>query len=405
MAADSASLPTQLSSPHPFEQAAGGRIVQQFTLFAGVGYLFFLLVTLPSIVQSLDVMAWWWTALAMISVYGTGVTTGILAIRRASTSRLRTAASTSAVGYALALALWPLGWNGNLLDSNAIWIQALVGLPALTAAAAWRPVWPFVYLTAVVFAVSAINHAVRIPGRDDPVVVDAAWTLAFCLVPVAASVMGIHSARVLDATRDSAFATAGDAAALEARALERNRLDALTHDGVMTTLLTAARQGRTPSVARQAVNTLAEMRTLAQGDTDPIATLDAHSVLARLRHSVADVDPAIPPQAVITADDESRYPADVVSTLASAASEALRNSVRHAGRDAVRRVDISVSDDHLAMTVADDGIGFDPASVPAHRLGLAVSVRGRMTLLPGGTAEVESAPASGTSVRLEWTRP
>jgi signal transduction histidine kinase len=52
--------------------------------------------------------------------------------------------------------------------------------------------------------------------------------------------------------------------------------------------------------------------------------------------------------------------------------------------------------------VADDGRGFDPAKVPAHRLGLAVSIVERVRRLPGGDVEVRSRPGAGTRIHLSW---
>jgi signal transduction histidine kinase len=51
--------------------------------------------------------------------------------------------------------------------------------------------------------------------------------------------------------------------------------------------------------------------------------------------------------------------------------------------------------------VADDGVGFDPAAIGAHRFGLALSVHDRMDAA-GGYAVVESARGGGTVVRLRW---
>jgi signal transduction histidine kinase len=55
------------------------------------------------------------------------------------------------------------------------------------------------------------------------------------------------------------------------------------------------------------------------------------------------------------------------------------------------------------VTVRDLGRGFDPAAVPAGRLGLTRSVRERMAQVDG-RAVVESEPGRGTVVRLEWPR-
>jgi signal transduction histidine kinase len=55
----------------------------------------------------------------------------------------------------------------------------------------------------------------------------------------------------------------------------------------------------------------------------------------------------------------------------------------------------------VEIAVADDGVGFDPDAVGAHRFGLALSVLDRMAAV-GGCATVESAPGRGTVVRLRW---
>ncbi|WP_369799330.1 ATP-binding protein [Micromonospora sp. M42] len=56
----------------------------------------------------------------------------------------------------------------------------------------------------------------------------------------------------------------------------------------------------------------------------------------------------------------------------------------------------------VVVEVVDDGPGFDPATVPAHRYGLRESIHGRMTTV-GGRALVTSAPGAGTRIRLEWS--
>jgi signal transduction histidine kinase len=77
--------------------------------------------------------------------------------------------------------------------------------------------------------------------------------------------------------------------------------------------------------------------------------------------------------------------------------EALVNARRHS---AARRVEVILSTEQrrLRAEVADDGRGFDPASVQG---GLGVSgMRERASAL-GGRLEIESAPGKGTSVKVE----
>lgn len=76
--------------------------------------------------------------------------------------------------------------------------------------------------------------------------------------------------------------------------------------------------------------------------------------------------------------------------------EALVNARRHSD---ARRVDVvlSVAPREVQVEVADDGVGFDPASV---REGVGLSgVRERVATLDG-RLELESAPGGGTSVRV-----
>ncbi|WP_137876279.1 ATP-binding protein [Rhodococcus sp. Q] len=398
MATDSATVPTLNSNPHLF----GERIVQQLTLFIGGGYVFYLVLSVPLMGQSAAVTSAWWTVLAVVLMFGIGIAMGLSALFTAGRI-LRVAAGCASAGYVVALMLWPVAWNGGTIDADTVWFQTFVGIPALAAAVA-GPVWvPFVYLFCTVTAVQVINVQVRAPVANGAPVAEAAWTFAWCLVPIAAGVMAVRSARLLDATRESSLVEAAERAAVQARAAERTRLNALTHDGVMTTLLMAARRGRTPTVARQAAATLADMEALAAGSSAETDVVGESEVVAGIRSAVAQVDPH--QRITIVGErpgNEARYPTDAVVTLAAACAEAVRNSGRHAGEGAQCSVSVDLGDGGIEVTVRDDGCGFDPRSVPPDRFGVAVSIRQRMAHLSGGAASVVSVPGSGTVVTLRW---
>ena len=82
------------------------------------------------------------------------------------------------------------------------------------------------------------------------------------------------------------------------------------------------------------------------------------------------------------------------------AQEAVHNALRHAAAEHIE-VTLDARDGALALTVADDGAGFDAAApaLRARRLGLT-SMEERARAL-GGTLAVESRPGAGTRVRLE----
>jgi signal transduction histidine kinase len=82
------------------------------------------------------------------------------------------------------------------------------------------------------------------------------------------------------------------------------------------------------------------------------------------------------------------------------AQEALHNALRHSR---AARIDVRLEENGhgLALSVSDDGVGFDPGApaLRARRLGLT-SMEERAREL-GGRLEIDSAPGAGTNVRLE----
>jgi PAS domain S-box-containing protein len=95
---------------------------------------------------------------------------------------------------------------------------------------------------------------------------------------------------------------------------------------------------------------------------------------------------------------------DVRTLLFESVRELLFNVVKHAKVDRVA-LDLTVEPgDELCITVADEGVGFDPAALDRRSKDGEVawglfSIRERVTLL-GGRLDIDSAPGRGTKFRL-----
>jgi signal transduction histidine kinase len=105
-------------------------------------------------------------------------------------------------------------------------------------------------------------------------------------------------------------------------------------------------------------------------------------------------------------DADSRPPADVELAVFRIVHEALANAQRHAGASIIQ-IEGVISRNHLRLTIADDGRGFDPRAAAltqrAGRLGLA-SMRERASAI-GAKLTVSPAPVgSGTWITVEWNQ-
>jgi signal transduction histidine kinase len=89
-------------------------------------------------------------------------------------------------------------------------------------------------------------------------------------------------------------------------------------------------------------------------------------------------------------------PHDITLCLFRVVQEALQNALKHSAAKAIS-VHLGGSAEGLAVTVVDDGVGFDPGAVASKGLGL-VSMGERLDMV-GGTLKIHSRPGGGT--RLE----
>lgn len=191
---------------------------------------------------------------------------------------------------------------------------------------------------------------------------------------------------------------------------ERNRVARELHDAVTQKLfslrLSAQAAGtmlaKAPDMAavelervqRLAGEALSELRAVIV-ELRP-AELDRHGLAETLRKHVRLLDRLHPSVVVFECAELPPLDSAVEVAVLRVAQEALHNALRHSGAERVL-VRMEYQDGTLALTVSDDGSGFEQAE--SRGLGL-VSMRDRAESV-GGVMTVESARGQGTTVRVE----
>lgn len=386
--------------------SAEERLSRYMARFASAGAFAYLVLLGPQILSQFDRLQPWYTPLFVCSIFGPALCLSFASFRWSMPS-IRALVTAMAVAYLVGQVLWLATFEGPALGlTESAWIAVFPGLISVTTAIAWSNRAIFAYLLFVASFGQVVNYYSRIDHGNVPLFSDIVFGIVFCGIFTVTVTLVVRTGRLLDATRVAAESQAATAAASAARSVERERFDALIHDDVMSTLLSAARAGNSAALTAQSTTALARLDRLRAGisSTEPVGP---DSFLAYLRSALTEVADEVADEVVIDADTDSvsgdsTLPMEAVRALSASAAEALRNSVRHAGDRAEREVHVRVDAESVRIDVRDDGCGFDPASVAPHRLGLAVSIGGRMRQLPGGSAEVTSKPGHGTTVTLMY---
>ncbi|WP_274556719.1 GAF domain-containing sensor histidine kinase [Streptomyces spiramyceticus] len=195
---------------------------------------------------------------------------------------------------------------------------------------------------------------------------------------------------------------------------ERSRLAHELHDAVsqklfslrLTAQAAAALVDRDPARAKGELQQVAALAAEAADELrDAVvelrpAALDEDGLIATLRTQIQVMDRAHGAHVTFKSSGVRALPAAQEEALLRVAQEALHNALRHSGGS---RVDV-VLEKHgqgAMLRVTDDGSGFDPRTVrkAGRHLGL-VSMRDRASGA-GGQLTVESAPGTGTTIKME----
>lgn len=188
---------------------------------------------------------------------------------------------------------------------------------------------------------------------------------------------------------------------------ERQRLERNIHDGAQQEViallvnlrLVQTLQARSPDRAGRLLDAQVEAFRTAVDTLEELArglyprTLTEQGPVAALRAAAR----RSPMPVTLSAAEIPRLPGDLEATLYFGVVEAMQNAAKHAGADGIR-VDLRPDGGRVAVDIADDGVGFDPAGVSPGR-GLA-NIRDRVESV-GGRLTLTSSPGRGTRMTFD----
>lgn len=378
-----------------------GRLERVGTRFVGLGLLVFIAVMTPVAIARADLTAAWWTPLSMVLVAGPP-TLMVIATFRAVPRGLVPLAEACSIGYIAAALLWFVAWNGATEpDRWAVWLVQFPPVASIALVLVSRTRWALVHLVVATLLVHVANQLGRSGEVHLSQLLSAPLTITLGGVFVAVAYATTRNVWSLDARRADMLAAAATVAADIAAEAERARFAALIHDNVIAALLAVRSGTPDPRLVAQAAAALDELDRGDEPDHDPIDAAQFATRLAEMADTVSEqvrCDVAVP-------EAEMSYPHAAMTAITESAGEAIRNWRRHAGPGTRCALVAEFGADTVRVTISDDGVGFDPAEVRPERFGVAVGIRGRMETVPGGLAEIRSAPGCGTTVVLDWRRP
>ena len=339
-------------------------------------------------------------AVAIIMPVALGILTWVLS-RRA----VRRLAGATAILFLAGMMAFPWGLSTPTLAGNAVpWYQGIHALHGMIAAIAWRRRSVWVYGLSQGVVIGVVQQLVR-EDAAKAAFLDGAGSLVFIVILMAATMGVIGAADRLDHASEIARSQAARTAASRTREREETRINAMVHDDIMSVLLTASRENPPASLGDQARVAIASISSLETRDASSRMYSNRETAMALL-----DVVRRVAPSTDVTHHEagDGEVPAEVVTALSDALSEALRNSVRHAsldGGDVPRHVAIAADERGLVVTMQDDGKGFNTRTVQSRRLGIRLSIIERMSMVEGGSGDVSSRVGEGATVTLTWVRP
>lgn len=375
-------------------------VERAFAILIAVAALGFGASTVPAVLDQLPYLDPVWGPVVVCGLAASFLFVGasVFARRLAQVAQI-----VCALLFLVALVTWPLTVREPIPTDQVPWPWWLCTVGSTAAAMGFAP-WRATVYTALVPAVYVVIRLSPV-GGDAGVraLLDGVYTAILSGAVLVIAVVLRRAATAVDAAQATAVRRYSHAIREHATEVERVQVDAIVHDSVLTTLLSAARAETADAemlaarMARNAIDHLEAAASDGPGEAPPVSLVDLH---ARITDSVGAL--AAPVRVQPGQLGSTRVPATVADALASAALQAAVNSVQHAGGASVDRwVRVEQRGAGVHVEVGDDGAGFDIEAIPAERLGVRRSIVERVVAVDG-TAEILTAPGSGTRVLLGW---
>jgi len=370
---------------------------------AGFGVAF-MLQSVPAMIAQLPNSDPLWSG---VMVFALVVSLALTVLASALRQQVRGAHITFAVVYLVALISWPFAVVDTAQatqDSYWLYYQLTIATAMATVGFPLRVATAYLILAPTIYAVIRVT-----PAGGGVTTAQAALDSVYAIILGGAITIITAILRSAASSVDRAQATAleryGHAVRQHATEAERVQVDAIVHDSVLTTFLSAARAD-TPEAkelaARMAGNAIGYLRD-AVSVTPPGDADVAVAVLAtRISDAASALSEPVPVDTALAG--ETQVPVAVAEAVYSAAVQAMVNSLQHAGEGTKRWASVRAEAGGVVVEVGDRGSGFDAAQVPNERLGVRVSILERVSSV-GGAAKVDTAPGAGTVVTLRWPAP
>ena len=314
------------------------------------------------------------------------------------------------VTYALIVAAVLLGWNFQVAADNPLppgfqpWVWWALGAASLSAALSLPYVYGAAYLIIQPVIWFFIHQAefggtAGVQRSAQDAIYTFLWSACFSMLLLFLR----YEARKVDLANEQMVAAKANAAQIDAIELEKDRVDALIHDKILTTLIVAAKADdklkfeHAKLLASKALVALKKAKTEELELGEKVTSFAFFGVL---------FDQYRRPDSQFTFSETGAsdldMPKQVVAAMAEATFQAAENSLKHAGANVQRSISVRGTSNKVKIVIKDTGRGFRVSRIPKNRLGVRMSIIKRMEAI-GGRAFVDSAPGRGTTVILEWT--